>query len=201
MPDQPASPRVPDDTDRKLPEWLAVAPEIDPLVEGIVDRVHLVSRYLEAVAAKMAAPRGIGPGEYEILARLYWVGPPHRLTPTQLAAGTVTAATTITSRLDRLEKAELVERRPDPNNRRSLHVLLTDKGAGTFLEIVAEQAVAEKELFATLDRDEQAQLEDMMRRLMHHMAEKLGPAPRRVRLALTGGGPAGEGGTGQNAAR
>ncbi|MGW0516201.1 MarR family winged helix-turn-helix transcriptional regulator [Crossiella sp. NPDC003009] len=173
----------PDETDSGVPEWVKVIPGLDPAVEGVVDRLHLASRYLDRLAADCAAPQGLSSADYEILARLYWVGPPHQLTPTQLAAGTLSPATTITSRLERLQKAGLIIRSVSGSDRRSTPAELNEEGQRIFLSVVTEQARREREAIAPLGEQDLAELENLLRRLMFVLEQSLGPAPRRTRLA------------------
>jgi len=49
-------------------------------------------------------------------------------TPKQIAASLSLDGSTITGILDRMESKGLVERHPDPNDRRALRVVLTEKG-------------------------------------------------------------------------
>lgn len=175
---------VGDDTDRRIGGWTELVPGMDPVVEGVVDRVTLLARYLERLTTRTARPFGLSQADYEVMARLYWVGPPHRLTPTQLAAGMMTRATTVTSRLDRLERADLVARSADPLDRRSLRAELTERGKTLFLEVVERQARAERELFDRMPRQDLEALETLLRQAMLQFADLLGPAPRRAALAL-----------------
>lgn len=174
-----------DDTDRLVAEWVTVVPEIEPRVERVVDRVLISARYLERLAASLSAPYDIQLSDYEILARLFWVGPPHRLRPSQLAIGTMAPATTVTSRLDRLERRALIRRVPDPADRRSLAAELTDAGRELFIQIVEQQARAEREIFGQLPEADLDTLADLLRKVMVLLEDRLGPAPRRVSLALS----------------
>lgn len=174
-----------DDTDQLVAEWVAVVPEIEPRVERVVDRILISARYLERLTGALAAPQDIALSDYEILARLFWVGPPHRLRPSQLATGTMAPATTVTSRLDRLERRGLIRRVPDPTDRRSLAAELTDTGRALFIRIVEQQARAEREIFGQLPEDDLDTLADLLRQVMVLLEDRLGPAPRRVSLALS----------------
>lgn len=174
-----------DDTDELVHHWSKAVPEIDPRVERVVDRLLMSAKYLEQLAARLAAPHEMQPADYEILARLYWVGPPHRLRPTQLAAGTLTPPTSISSRLDRLQRRGMVDRVCDPADRRVLAAELTVEGRHLFERIVAEQAVQERELFEQLTEADLADLDSGLRALTAVLNKRLGPAPRRVNFALS----------------
>lgn len=173
-----------DDTDALVPQWVAAVPQIDPQVERVVDRLLISAKFLERLATELAAPHDLQWTDYEILARLFWVGEPHRLRPSQLAAGTMAPPTTITSRLDRLERRGLLHRVADPADRRVLAAELTDEGRDLFVQIVSEQAKAERAIFEQLSARQLAGLDSALRRLMVVLEERLGPAPRRVRIAL-----------------
>lgn len=170
--------------DPLISRWVKDVPEIDPLVEGVVERVHLLARYLDTVCTTLASPYGLTARDYDLLARLYWIGAPHRLKPTQLAAGTQAPTTTITSRLDRLEKHGLIRRLADPHDRRSLLAELTDEGLARFRTIVVEQARVERELLGALPDDDLRTLRELLQKAMDACESRLGPAPRRVDLAL-----------------
>ena len=173
-----------DDTDALVGQWAAVVPRINPRVEGVVDRILISARFLERLTQQLAAPHDLMPADYEILARLFWVGPPHRLRPSQLAAGTMTPATTVTSRLDRLERRGLLRRGSDPTDRRAVIAELTGEGSELFSRIVAEQAAAEEEIFAALPAEDLTRLAALLSETLVALEGRLGPAPRRVRLAL-----------------
>lgn len=185
---------MPDETDALVEQWSRAVPQINPRVERIVDRLLISAKYLERLAARLSAPHDLQLADYEILARLYWVGPPHRLRPSQLAAGTLAPATSVTSRLDRLQKRAMIERVADPKDRRVLAAQLTDDGRALFEQIVAEQAKAERAIFDQLDPAQREALDNGLRALMSVLDDRLGPAPRRVSLAL--GGTPTEPGTG-----
>ncbi|MGQ0841262.1 MarR family winged helix-turn-helix transcriptional regulator [Actinokineospora sp.] len=174
----------PDDTDELVLAWTRQVPEIDPRVERIVDRLMISAKYLEQLAVRLSAPHELQLTDYEILARLFWVGPPHRLRPSQLAAGTQAPPTSITGRLDRLERRGMLRRVADPKDRRVLAAELTEAGHDLFARIVAEQATQERAIFDQLDPAELDSLDALLRRLMAVLAERLGPAPRRVSMAL-----------------
>lgn len=169
--------------DELIEDWVRLAPEIDPLTEGVVERVHLIARALDLACAEIASPHGINTRDYDILARLYWTGEPHRLTPTQLANGTGAPTTSITSRLDRLERLGLLRRVPAERDRRSLLAELTSEGISLFRGMVREQAQIETAAFRKLDPEDLAQLRDLLDKALSACRETMPAPPRRVELA------------------
>ena len=72
----------------------------------------------------------------------------------------------MTNRLDRLEKAGLVKRLPDPDDRRGVLVELTDAGEEKWVSTAKVQAGYENLIGAALNKREKEQLNALLRRLM-----------------------------------
>src|SRR5262249_56223890 len=70
-------------------------------------------------------------------------GEPYQLSPGALLHATLVTSGTMTNRIDQLEKARLVRRRADPQDRRGVLVTLTSRGA----------TVADAALDGLLERD------------------------------------------------
>lgn len=88
-------------------------------------------------------------------------------------------ARSVTSLVDGLEAAGLVERRPHPEDRRATYIALTDDGH-EMLERLREARVARlAELLSVLDPDEQAELTQLLAKLVGALEDRLaaGVAP------------------------
>jgi DNA-binding MarR family transcriptional regulator len=152
-----------DHVDRFL-DSLSPELELDREVEGIVDRIGGLNRRIKRSAEQTIADFGLGYGEWHVLGRLHNQGP--RLSPGALAKGLELSSGAMTNRLDGLEKAGLVRRQPDPDDRRALLVELTDEGRRLYRESVAAQAAKESIVAEALSTDEQRQLNVLLRRVM-----------------------------------
>src|SRR5690349_15602383 len=73
--------------------------------------------------------------------------------------------TAMTYLLDDLEAGGLVERRPDPADRRARRVALTERGRGRLEELKDDLRRAEDRLLEPLHDDERAVLRTLLRRL------------------------------------
>jgi DNA-binding MarR family transcriptional regulator len=155
-----------DSVDRFLASWDEDVPELDPVVEGIVDRILALSKYLKRSADETFGAYGLNHGEWKVLLALRRSGDPYRRSPGWLAEHLSLSSGAMTNRLDRLEEAGLVRRLPDPSDRRALKVELTDQGHQTWRESIGAQALKEAEIASTLDDDEKEQLTVLLRRLM-----------------------------------
>ena len=78
--------------------------------------------------------------------------------------------TAMTYLLDDLEGAGLVERRPDPSDRRARRVTLTDAGLARLQQLKAGLRHVEDGLLGPLDDDDRAVLRTLLRRLATNLA-------------------------------
>jgi DNA-binding MarR family transcriptional regulator len=78
----------------------------------------------------------------------------------------------MTNRLDRLEEADLIRRLPDPDDRRSVVVELTDHGHGTIQKTVGAQAQKEALMAAALGPRERKQLNGLLRKVMMELERR-----------------------------
>ena len=82
---------------------------------------------LDALQRECLEPHGLAFAEYSVL-RILQAEPRRRLSPSRLAERIVRTTGAVTKLVDRLESAGSVERRPDENDRRAVHVQLTSAG-------------------------------------------------------------------------
>ena len=139
---------------------------IDPAVEGIVDRINGLGRRFRRMAEETLAERGLSFGEYKVLGYLRHRQPEPRASAGALAKWTELSSSAMTNRLDQLEKAGVVKRVPDPDDRRGVLVELTGKGRQIYDEAVGAQAEAEKLMASALGARDQERLNALLRRLM-----------------------------------
>jgi DNA-binding MarR family transcriptional regulator len=88
------------------------------------------------------------------------------MSPTELSEIVVRSSGGMTQILDRLERAGLVARAPDPADRRKVLVALTDAGMRTADAANARYAAERERLLAGLPPDEVQQLDDAIHRLL-----------------------------------
>ena len=101
-----------------------------------------------------------------MLAALRRAGQPYVLSPGQLLAQTLVTSGTMTNRIDRLESRGLVQRMPDPNDRRGVHVRLTPRGKDRVDSALADLLAREEELLAALTPQQQEALSGLLRQLV-----------------------------------
>jgi DNA-binding MarR family transcriptional regulator len=111
------------------------------------------------------APLALTPSQHRLLRVVARSGEPQR--QTTLAAAMDVVPRSITSFVDDLEHAGLVERRPDPTDRRATLVALTDAGREMLAAADAERRRRADDLLARLTDPERAEL----LRLLHVLAD------------------------------
>ena len=112
---------------------------------------------------------GIDWGGFDVLATLRRSGSPYRMTPTGLYRDLVLTSGAMTNRLDVLERAGLVERQPDPNDRRGTLIQLTQKGKVVVDRAMEAHLQGEAEMAAHLSKEEQKCLADLLKKLLIEM--------------------------------
>jgi DNA-binding MarR family transcriptional regulator len=161
--------RATDRLDALVAQWQSVRPDLDAGVMAEVARLLHVARLIGQRLAATAAEHDLQTGEGDVLFTLFRAGPPHRLSPTQLAESTLVATGTMTNRLDKLEARDLVRRTANPDDRRSLAVELTEAGRRMVDELVGEHVANEEQMLSALSQREREQLTRLTRKLLAHL--------------------------------
>ena len=154
-----------DHVDRILTQWQAERPDLDFEALGLVGRLFRTVEALDAPLAEGLARHGLQPGWFDVLAALRRSGAPYALNPTQLMHATLLSSGGMTKRLDRMEEAGLIERRPDPGDRRGTLVRLTRRGRSGVDRAVETHLANEERLLAGLSATERRTLDRLLRKL------------------------------------
>lgn len=166
-----------DRIDALVAQWADQRPELDLDAMALVARLVHVTRLITDRIVASAARYAINKGECDVLFALRRSGAPFRLSPSQLAAALLVSSGTMTNRLDRLQERGLVERTPDPDDRRALQIGLTDAGRELADAAVAAHVATEQDVLAPLGPREREQLAHISRKLLAHLeADPGGPA-------------------------
>ncbi|MEV5886380.1 MarR family transcriptional regulator [Streptomyces sp. NPDC052020] len=156
-----------DPVDAIIGQWAAVRPDLDTAAMEVFGRIHRLSRAMGDRMERAYARFGISRGEFDVLATLRRSGAPYTLSPRQLSATLMLTTGGMTGRLDKLERAGLLRRSPDPHDRRGLQVTLTDRGLELTDEAVAAGlAVQTEALSAALDEEKAGHLAALLRELL-----------------------------------
>lgn len=171
--------RMPDHVESILEAWRVQRPDLDVTPVGVFGRITRIERHKEQALRAVHRAHGIDGGEYDVLAALRRAGTPHRLTPTDLYQSMLVTSATMTARLDRLERRNLIRRQPAPDDRRSVLVELTPEGRALIDQAAAELVAAEAALLDALAPRERTALSDLLARLAASLDERANDVPAR----------------------
>jgi DNA-binding MarR family transcriptional regulator len=155
-----------DHLDQMLERWAHEIPDMDPLTEGIVERIQTLAKSFDRSLDETLAETQLDRRAFNMLGRLRSQGAPYRQTPGGLAASMRVSSGAMTNRLDRLETAGLIRRLPDPSDRRGTLIEPTEAGHAAWDRTIGLQARREAMIASALsDRDRQ-ELHRLLRHLM-----------------------------------
>jgi DNA-binding MarR family transcriptional regulator len=155
-----------DAVDRFIAQWRRERPDLPLDAMATVGRLGRVSALGETVIEANLRRHGLRIGEFDVLAALRRLGAPHVAPPSVLTRMLMLSPAAMTNRLDRLEAAGLVERRPAPGDRRSVHVALTDAGLARVDAAATDHVALEEDLLSALTAPQRRALDDALRALL-----------------------------------
>jgi DNA-binding MarR family transcriptional regulator len=155
-----------DEVDDLVTAWQAERPDLDVRPMQVLSRISRLARHLDRERRTAFAAHDLEPWAFDVLAALRRQGPPYELSPGGLLRATLVTSGTMTNRIDRLEQADLVRRRPDPRDKRGVLVTLTPAGASQVDAALADLLDAEQALLAALPDSSRRTLADLLRALL-----------------------------------
>ena len=160
-------PREHDSIDEMLDVWAREIPDLDPLTEGIIERIQILSWNFNQSLEDNLAQSGTDRRAFALLGKLRKNGPPYRASAGKLAMDLRLSSGALTNRLDRMEAAGLIRRVPDPDDRRGTLVEPTELGLQKWDEVAGASSRTESSLTAVLTATEKERLHALLRKLMH----------------------------------
>ena len=155
-----------DEVDEIVAAWTRERGDLDLTPVEVFSRISRLARLLDKARRGAFTAHGIEPWEFDVLAALRRSGKPYQLTPGALLRQTMVTSGTMTNRVDRLTARGLVERMPDPSDRRGVLVRLTGAGKrtvdGAFETLLAE----ERQFLLHLPEADRSTLVSLLKQLM-----------------------------------
>ncbi|WP_299050077.1 MarR family transcriptional regulator [uncultured Nocardioides sp.] len=157
---------VRDEVDELVEAWARERGDLDLAPVEVFSRISRLARRLDLARREAFAERDVESWEFDVLAALRRAGAPYELSPGRLLRETLVTSGTMTNRVDRLVSRGLVERLPDPRDRRGVLVRLTVEGKtvvdGAFEALLA----AEQGFLSGLEDDDRSRLAHLLRTLL-----------------------------------
>lgn len=155
-----------DDVDRIVADWARERPDLDVSPMSVLSRVSRLSRLLDRARQDAFTGHDVTAWEFDVLAALRRAGCPYELSPKQLLVETLVTSGTMTTRVDRLVERGLVSRYRDPEDRRSVHVRLTDAGRERVDGAMSDLLSSETAMLESLEAGERDELAGLLRQLL-----------------------------------
>lgn len=155
-----------DEVDRLVAAWQAERPDLDVRPLQVLSRVSRLARHLDRARRAVFAAHQVEPWEFDVLTALRRAGFPYQLSPGQLLRATLVTSGTMTNRIDRLAAAGLVERHPDPQDKRGVQVRLTEAGLTRVDAAFADLLGREQAILEALTPDQRETLAVLLRTLL-----------------------------------
>ncbi len=157
---------VKDRIHRMLEQWKHERPDLDASPMGILGRLMILSRLLDRGVEQILQPYDLSIPEFDMLAVLRRCGPPFRQSVGELRAHSLLSSGAMTNRVDRLEQKGLVQREPNPEDRRGVLVVLTKKGRVLIDQVVPERLKEGHGRVSVLSKKDRQQLEALLTRFL-----------------------------------
>jgi DNA-binding MarR family transcriptional regulator len=155
-----------DEVDRLIEAWRRERPDLDVAPMEVLSRVSRLARHLDRARSQAFETHGLESWEFDVLAALRRAGAPYQLSPGRLLKETLVTSGTMTNRVDRLAARGLVERLPDPADRRGVLVQLTDSGRDSVDAAMADLLSHERNLLGSISERDQAKIARVLRELV-----------------------------------
>lgn len=155
-----------DTVDRIIEQWRRERPDLDPSAKSVTGRIVRAADVILRRFGAAFEPLGVRDGEYSALSALRRSGAPYELAPSDLTQQLMVTSGGLSLMIDRLERKEMVRRRPNPNDRRSVLVGLTEHGRAVIDQAMTAHTAAEHELVAGLTKRDADQLARLLAKLL-----------------------------------
>lgn len=151
---------------RVLDQWREASPGLDLSGKALSLRLHMVHTMTAERHAAALRRLGLKCGAFGVLVTLRRIGEPYELAPKELLAEVLFTSGGLSLLLDRLVAQGLVERRPNPSDRRGQLVALTPAGVETAELAMALQAESDLCLAESLSPEDRAHLQRILTQLL-----------------------------------
>ena len=155
-----------DEVDRLVAAWRRERPDLDVEPLEVLSRVSRLSRHLDIARRAAFAEHALEPWEFDVLTALRRAGAPYQLSPGQLLTQTLVTSGTMTNRIDRLAGKGLVQRLPDPGDRRGVLVRLTQAGQDRADAALSGLLDHERAILGELSATQRGDLAGLLRQLV-----------------------------------
>ncbi len=145
--------------------WESERPDVPMASLRVSLPLRRVLQHAELRRSRILAEHGVTATALDLLVALRRSGKPYMSTPSELARLLVLSSGGVSQRLERLERDGLVERQVSPDDRRVVHVHLTETGLATLDRLIEDYMSHEDQMLGGLTSRELTQLSRLLTKL------------------------------------
>jgi DNA-binding MarR family transcriptional regulator len=157
-----------DSVDRIVQAWAAYDPRIRSSSLEVTGRILLCADYCERAVSAALRPFNLSIADFDVLNTLRRRNDRHGTNPSDLARSSLITTGAMTARLNRLERAGLIRRAPDPADRRGVRIHLTRAGGIKARQALDAVIAASEAFIEPLSTQEQSTAAGVLRQLLLH---------------------------------
>lgn len=158
-----------DRLDQIAAAWRQERPDLDTESLALMGRLFRTAQLADRRLSAGLSDTELQPGWFDLLAALRRAGKPYQLNPSELMRATMLSSGGMTKRLDRLAQMGLIERLPDPGDRRGTLIRLTELGRRRIDDALPVHVSNEEDILAPLSPRQRSTLNALLRKLLAHL--------------------------------
>ncbi|HEX6514034.1 MAG TPA: MarR family transcriptional regulator [Nocardioidaceae bacterium] len=152
--------------DEHVEQWADELPWMDPIKEAIFVRVGVVARHANLLRRRLDEADELAHWKFKVLITLRGLGPPYTASPSEIAGHLGLSRGALSNRLGVLEAEGLLTRTVDRQDRRRVHVTLTDAGHAAFEKHASNEEGLEQQMLEPLTAAEKKTLARLLRKIV-----------------------------------
>jgi DNA-binding MarR family transcriptional regulator len=141
-------------------------PAFDYSAKAVTARLVRLGVLLVQAIERAVEPFGLSANEYVILCVLRASGPPYTLPPKAINPLMDLTSGGMTNILHALERRDLIERLPDPSDRRGVLIKLTSRAKSLVEGAIAAHVAEEHRIIGSLSKQERTTLQNLLGKLL-----------------------------------
>ena len=155
-----------DSVDRLLAGWARTRPELDMSPVAVIARLSRLRRIMDSELEATFAEHQLNGADFAALVTLRRLNQPAGVSQRRLMQELRLTSGTVSVRVERLAVRGLVNRLPDPTDRRNTLVALTEAGGALFERVVPAHLATERRLLSALTPEQISELVTILRQLL-----------------------------------
>ncbi|HEV7808668.1 MAG TPA: MarR family transcriptional regulator [Solirubrobacteraceae bacterium] len=159
-----------DAVDRIIQAWARSDPSLDARPLEVVGRLLLCAHHVERALLAALKPFDLSGADFDVINTLRRRADEHGANPSDLAQTCLITTGAMTSRLDRLERAGLITRTPDPHDGRAVRVHLTPQGERLAKQALDAVLAIDEAFLEPLDQSQRDTVAAALKLLLLHSA-------------------------------